>query len=225
MAGGKTVNINNPQPGTQVTYQVNYLNSGTAHVQNLVITDSLPSTVTYNSAVADSGGGTVTFTGAHTVKYTLSSLLGGKGVGFHILATVNAGVVSGTLITNSASIAYVDSINGYPLTGPTVGPANATVIDKLAWSLVVDTVSGAFSANHQADSIQSGNVNTFVLKLTNNGNRTDTANVSYFITSLAANSLGWTFYFDKNGDAQYDRNRFSHFIVDNDRRCSSECDD
>ncbi len=204
LTGAKTVNINNPQPGTQITYQVNYYNSGTAHVQNLVITDSLPSTVTYNSAVADSGGGTVTFTGAHTVKYTLASLLGGKGVGFHILATVVSGTASGTLISNSASIAFTDSINGYPLTGPIVGPANANVIDKLAWSLVVDTVSGAFSTNHQADSIQSGNVNTFVLKLTNNGNRKDTANVSYFVTSLGANSLGWTFYFDKNGDAQYE---------------------
>jgi uncharacterized repeat protein (TIGR01451 family) len=198
IAGNKTVNINNPQPGTQVTYQVNYLNSGSAHVQSIVIVDSLPSTVTYNSAAADSGGGTVTFSGAHTVKYTLASLNGGHGVGFHILATVNAGVLSGTLITNSASITYVDSINGYPLTGPNAGPANSTVIDKLGWTVVVDTVGGA--SNHQADSVQSGMVNTFVLKLTNNGNRTDTANVLPF-TSLP---LTWSIYYDKNGDAQYE---------------------
>jgi len=195
----KTVSNSSPQPGANVVYTVRYLNTGTSNAQNVTLFDVLPSDVTYfGSLVADSGGTVYrSNTSPDSIVFSTASIPAGRGVGFHFTVTVNNGTVSGTTINNSATLVYTDSINGRRRTS-TAGPTPMTVSDKLGWTLVIDTIGGTFSTNNATDSTQSGVEQEFMLKITNNGNRSDTAAVLQFLNS---NPLTWSVFkdTDKNG--------------------------
>jgi uncharacterized repeat protein (TIGR01451 family) len=196
---GKTVNNSAPKPQDGVTYKVTFFNGGTSNAKNVTLTDALPSYITYTNGTVgvDSGNGTPAFA-AGTFTWDAGSVLPGRGIGFHFNATVNSGTAGGQNITNSARFAYVDSISNRSKLDTSY--ITIVVSDSLGWELKIDLPGGAFSASNQDDSVNVGTTETFVLKLTNHGNRTDTASIVKS-TSLP---LSWTIYADLNKNGVYD---------------------
>jgi trimeric autotransporter adhesin len=195
----KTASNSSPRPQDVVTYKVTFLNGGSSNAKGVTFIDALPSYVTYNNGTmgVDSGNGTPSFA-AGTFTWDAGSVLPGRGIGFHFNATVNSGTPGGQEITNSASITYVDSISNRSKRDTSY--ITIVVADSLGWELKIDLPGGAFTANNKEDSVNVGTLESFVLKLTNHGNRSDTASIVKS-TSLP---LSWTIYADLNKNGAYD---------------------
>lgn len=93
----KTVDNNTPDEGDNITYTISYGNNGPDDDTNVIITDLLPSTLTY---VSDTSGGSYN---SITGVLPIGSLVNGATGSFDIVATVNTGTGTST-ITNSALI-------------------------------------------------------------------------------------------------------------------------
>jgi len=98
---GMSVDDDTPNEGDTIAYTITVTNSGPDAATNVVITDQLPSGITYLSD--DAGGGYNSITGT----WAVNRLSDGAGAALKITATVDAGF-SGLTITNSASVTSVD---------------------------------------------------------------------------------------------------------------------
>ncbi len=200
----KTATPNNAQPGVgnNFTYSIKFLNTGTSNADTVKIVDVLPSNITWVASSADSGGTvTHTATSPDSVYFKTLAIPAGRGAGFQITAYIVAGTVAGTIINNSVLMTYTDSVGGFHRTAG-AGPTPVTVNEKLGWTLNIDTVSGGLTNHNVTDSTQSGVQMEYVLRLTNNANRTDTAVVTWFDTTVT----NWTtkaVYWDKDANGTY----------------------
>lgn len=201
----KTNNNSTPQSGQTITYTINYTNNGTGTAQSSTLIDTLNSNVTYNSdGVVNSGGGTVSFlTSPNRVVWSIignaGSIYGGATGQLVFSVTLNAGVPSGTVISNRAYLNYTDSISGRGK-NPIAGPTTSTVAQSASWNLKVAVIGAAFSVNNASDSVNVSQAIYFKIKLTNTGNRTDTATV----TRTSSLPLTWTLFKDVNRNGLFD---------------------
>lgn len=93
----KTVDVSVPHPGDQVTYTLTAANAGPATALSVLVTDMLPSGVTYLSD--DGAGSYATSTGI----WTIGTLSNGSSTVLHLSVRVNEGT-AGMTITNTATI-------------------------------------------------------------------------------------------------------------------------
>lgn len=132
---------NSVLPGEQLIYTISYANVEDTDITNFQITETLPSYVSYNggATVATFGSGISTgmlnsaFNGTSDINLlTSGAVLGGKGVMTITLpVTVNAGVSSGTVISNQANgsgsgvtgSVPTDNVDNSNPTCPTATPA------------------------------------------------------------------------------------------------------
>ncbi|TAK58376.1 MAG: DUF11 domain-containing protein, partial [Bacteroidetes bacterium] len=102
----KLVDISSGSPGTTLTYTINYSNgSGAGTSTNTTILDTLPSTVTYVSGSASSGGafnGSIGSSGR--LSWNIGSLAANQSGSVSFQVTINTGVSNGTVITNNARL-------------------------------------------------------------------------------------------------------------------------
>ena len=90
-------------PGDTITYTLTYA-SVQAQAANLTLSDTLPANV---SLVAGSAGSAVLNAG--TLTWSLGALAAGASGSLSFQVTVDAGVATGTVIVNSASLTFVDA--------------------------------------------------------------------------------------------------------------------
>lgn len=194
-----------PQPGQVITYTINYTNNGTGTAQGSTLVDSLDNNVTYNSdAVINSGGGSVSFsTSPNRVIWSNigngGDIYGGAIGQLTFSVTVNAGVSSGTIISNTAYLNYTDSISGRTK-NPPAGPTTSTVASTGAWDIKVEIAGGStFNVDNKTDSVDVTQTKFYRIRLTNIGNRTDTAAFS----KTSSIPLSWSLFEDVDSSGTY----------------------
>ena len=122
--------------GSNITYTLNVTNLHSAAATDIVITDNLPSTITFVSCSA-SGGGVCGGAGNNrTVSF--ASLAGGATATITLVATVNCPVADGTLINNTASVSST--------------PPDANLSNNSASVAVIGVQSAADRDRHQRQS-------------------------------------------------------------------------
>lgn len=201
----KTNDNATPSPGQVILYTINYSNTGTGTAQNATLTDTLDENVTYNNdLLINSGGGVANFlTSPNRIVWSNigdnGSIYGGATGQLTFSVTVNSGVPSGTTISNRAVLVYTDSISGRTEI-PTGGPTTSTVGSAGEWDLRVEVAGGStFDVKSKTDSVNVSQPIFYRLRLTNLGNRTDTA--SFAISSTIP--LSWTLFEDKDSSGTF----------------------
>lgn len=198
--------VGNPtylKPGDLVTYTVTVSNSGTAPGLDFHFTDIIPAQFTYVPGSLKfnvNGAGWVAKTDAadgdgvrfdSATKSILApdngltlDLLAGQTGAFQFQATLNAGVPSGTAVTNQASFVY------------TSGTSEVTVLSNGDTILVSNLAMIDLASTSSAKSGNPGDKITYPLTVTNNGNATDTIN----LTTTSTQGWSWAIWADANGD-------------------------
>jgi uncharacterized repeat protein (TIGR01451 family) len=102
----KTVSNTTPDAGTEVTYDIEVFNAGPATAGELVVTDSLPEGLEY---VEDTSGGACVVTASSPDELTCRfyDLAADDSILFTVRAQVDAAVLPGTMLVNSASVELV----------------------------------------------------------------------------------------------------------------------
>lgn len=177
----------NPQPGDTVTYTIVITNAGGTNATSVVLTDAIPGNSTYlassitlggvgktDASDADEADFNVTNPGEVTVNAgTIASGGGTKTITFQI--TVNANVPAGTVVTNTADVAYNSGPNSLSVAS---NGASFTVAQEPD----VDIAAGGTSASGDPS-----DVIVYPITITNNGNDDDVLDITY------TSSEGWTF--------------------------------
>lgn len=197
----KTVSPANPKPGDTVTYTVSWTNSGTAPAYLTVMTDTIPANTTYKAGSITYGGAgrtdandadnadfNVTNLGMVTVNIGTINAAGTGNMTFQV--TVNTGIASTTIISNTASASYQTNATD-PTTKTTVNtnPASSTVAQAAGLQILPATLTTNELVGNQ-------NLHPFTIKNTGNGNDT------YSISSVGL-YWTWTVYNDVNQDNLY----------------------
>ena len=187
-----------PSPSGPYTYTVTYQNSGNTTATNLVLTDIIPSGLTYatNSARWSVTGSTVLTdasnldaqgTAPNTVTYdfgvtapgrvtaVIASVAPGQSGTLTFQVNVNSGVAPGT-INNRVSYSYHDGANP-------AGP-----FDSNPAVFTVQQTSGVSLSGATVASVSQGGTVTFTNLLTNTGNGTDTFDITVDSSSFPAGS-------------------------------------
>lgn len=214
----KTNNNNTPAPGDTIEYTIDYTNNGTGTGEGSALYDTLDANVTYvpSSATVINGGGTVAYS-ASPNRIVWSNI--GNGGDIYASATgqlkfkvtVNAGVSANTVISNRAYLVYSDSISGRTKRPPG-GPSTSTVTGEGDWGVMVSAMSNSFVANNDDDSVNVSQVIEFKIKLTNLGNRGDSATFS----RTSSLPLTWELFRDTDEDGVYDLGTDTPFTVGTD---------
>ncbi|HEX6178599.1 MAG TPA: DUF11 domain-containing protein, partial [Thermoanaerobaculia bacterium] len=151
--------------GNNITYTIGVSNSGTSAAANVELSDVLPAGTTFVSFTGP-GGWTLTTPpagGTGTVTATIASFAPLANVTFTLVVAVNNGTVSGTVITNTASVtttsAELSTANNTASTTTTVaalsqadvsiaktGPATVGPSSNIAYTITV-TNSGPAAAS------------------------------------------------------------------------------
>jgi len=132
-----------PEPvnqGTNLSYTLTVSNSGPAVAQNVVVTDVLPSQVTYTSWL--SSVGSCTYTAGTT---TVSCSLGNISVGSIAVITINVNAA----VFSSVSYATNTATVGASTSDPNAANNSSTVVSTIQSATAVDLVS--FQAYAQTD--------------------------------------------------------------------------
>ncbi len=140
--------------GQLLTYTLRVTNTGSATASNLLITDVLPSGVTYLGSASPLPDGV----SGQTLTWTLGSLAGGGGV-FNITlpVSVNFGLANGAMLTNSMQAQYSNQ-DGY-----TFAVQSAEDVDTVLSPIL------AISKHDFPDPVISGRNVTYTLRITNTG--------------------------------------------------------
>jgi len=106
----KTVSTPTGKPtanaGETISYTLSYANTGNASATNMTLTDVLPVGISY---LLGSASGSSSFnTATNTLSWTLGALNVGATAQVTFQATVNAGIMGGTSIANTAAIACIE---------------------------------------------------------------------------------------------------------------------
>ncbi len=209
----KSISVPSGIPGTTVTYTLTYTNSGNNAATHVVLADIIPSGMTYvagsgrwsvsgATALGDATGGDqpgisydFNVTTANTVTANIDSVASGQSGTLQFSATVDAGVVPGT-INNTGDYCYYDGASQQPGTsngtsgagatncstnGTPTGTVPFTVLQSAA--VVLDdngssTDSDGLNDKVTVDSATQGSTVSFEVVVHNNGNGTDTFNIT-----------------------------------------------
>lgn len=104
----KCADVTTADPGDEITYTIDYENSGTGTATNVEIVDTIPADTTVVSA-------TPTWTSSSGDKYTweIGDVAGGASGKITLVVKVDVGTEDGTVLTNWVSLYYEDA-NGNP---------------------------------------------------------------------------------------------------------------
>ncbi len=201
----KSVSPANPSPGATVTYTLTYQNSGTAAATGISITDVLAAGLTFGSTQSAPATTTTNTTGLPTVVWNVPNLAAGDNTAYTITftATVGAALTSGTVIGNTATIAYTDNQNATSENFTSTPSTDVTVTAEL-WTLVVTPTAGT-PDNTGDQSVDVGSQAVYTLTLSNSGN--SAADPTFTITQnapSAGSALTWTYYRDANANGTYE---------------------
>ncbi|MEM7343856.1 MAG: DUF11 domain-containing protein, partial [Chloroflexota bacterium] len=147
----KTVNRTTPGEGETITYSVTVLNNGPYTATNVVITDTLPAGVTFQSATAQQGS----YNSGNGLWSVGTLPIGGSSI-LSLNATVNGGTL-GTTIINTATLKSVDQTD--TVSGNNTDNASITVTHA---DLAVVKTATTNAANEQE-------VVTYAITVINNG--------------------------------------------------------
>lgn len=190
------------QPGGTITYTITLSNSGSAQGDALLVTDILPTNLTYVAGslkININGGGFVAKTdaaGDDGVKYDtpthsviapdsgVLNLPGGQTWAVQFQATVNAGTPTGKDVTNQASIRY------------TSGTSDVTITTN-GDTFFVSTLAGIdLTSTATPKSGNPGDQIVYPLTAVNNGNSADIID----LTPTSTQGWSWAFWIDNNND-------------------------
>lgn len=170
--------------GNNESYSLAITNNGPSDVSSYTIADTLDPDLTYVSASPSICGGS----SGQNVTCTGGALAAGDTVNVVVTVSVDAGVASGTDISNTATVATVA-----PTTDPTPGNNSSTVI-----TTVVDSTDLALTKDH-IGTFTAGATGDYTISVTNDGpSNTPTNDVTVTDTLPAGLTLdsyagtGWT---------------------------------
>jgi uncharacterized repeat protein (TIGR01451 family) len=104
----KSANVDSADPGDTIVYTLYYENEGSGEATDVVVTDTIPSDVTFD----DSDPTYDDLTGS-TYTWNIGSVAGYGSGTITITVTVNVGVADGTVLHNTGTLDY-DDANGNP---------------------------------------------------------------------------------------------------------------
>ncbi len=218
IALSKTNDNGDPVPGDTIEYTINYTNNGTGTGEGAALYDTLDANVTYLAGSINlvSGGGSAVFAATpNRIVWTNigngGDIYGGMTGQLKFKVTVNANVPAGTTLSNTAYLVYTDSISGRTKRPPG-GPSTSTVESDGGWDIDIAAMSNGFVTNNDDDSVNVSQVIQFKIKVTNTGNRQDTA--TWARTSSLP--LTWELFRDVDEDGVYDLGTDTPFIVGTD---------
>jgi uncharacterized repeat protein (TIGR01451 family) len=191
------------QPGETITYTITLTNSGTTAGNTVVVSDPLPAGLAFVPGSLKTGATVGALTartdasdndgisydaGTRTVSVpdgaTSLTLAAGATWVIRFQAVVNAGVPSGTTITNQATVSYTSGTNHVEMR--TGGD-----------TFFVSTLAGIdLNSTDPPKTGDPGDVITHAFIVKNNGNATDIVNLGY----LSTQGWTWTIWVDANGD-------------------------
>jgi len=208
----KTNNNASPTPGAAIVYTLQYTNSGTVQLNDATLVDTLETNLTFVSASATSGsvsnvGNIVTWTLANA-----GDIAPGATATLTINTTAGAGLAAGTELSNHAYLFYTDSISGRSKY-PKAGPSTSTVISSGSWNIQVSAMANSYSTDHDDDSVNVSQTVMYKLRITNNGNRLDSAR---FTTRTSSIPLTWTLYRDLGTVGTYEAGTDTVFAISTD---------
>ncbi|HPN93160.1 MAG: hypothetical protein BWY28_00029 [bacterium ADurb.Bin236] len=191
----KTHSPESPAPGDTVTYTITMSNTGSSAGTSVVMTDVVPTGVTYvpgsitldgttkTDATGDDGSDYNGTTGG-AVTVTVGTINAGSTKAVTFQATVNSGVAYNSTITNQASVAYVS------------GPNNVTTYSNGRTLFVGALASVDLTVTITALSGDPSDKITYPFTVHNYTNSNDVIDLTY------TSSQGWTWVFwaDMNND-------------------------
>ncbi|HEV8201840.1 MAG TPA: fibronectin type III domain-containing protein [Candidatus Polarisedimenticolia bacterium] len=160
--------------GANLTYTLNWSNTGNQDATSLVVTDTVPANTTFVSAT---GGGTES---GGVVTWTAPTLAAGASGSAQLVVRVTSPLANGTVLTN----------NSYSADCAETSPVNGAAVTTTVTSSPVLTVS----ATDAPDPVPAGSDLTWTIAYANNGNADGTTTV--LSATLPANT---TFVSATNG--------------------------
>lgn len=194
------------QPGDTITYTLTYANTGTAAIQNVVVSDTLP--VYTNFSSADTGG---TYSAVdNTVTWNVGTVNAGQNVTLQYSVVLTAPLASGTLIPNVAT-ASAGSNGGAGGTGGS-GAASG-IVPPVISNVVTNTVNSSpvfdiVKSNSPQTPVKAGDVIHYELVVINNGNANATSvvvndQIPAGTTFIAGSATGGTSFSFSGGVASW----------------------
>ncbi|MBI4751829.1 MAG: DUF11 domain-containing protein, partial [Acidobacteria bacterium] len=147
--------------GNNITYTVNFSNSGPGDATTVTVTDAVPTNTTFVSASVTTGTGWSTSApsvgGTGNVVFSKATVTNGETAVFTIVVKVNANAANGSTITNTATAGATTSD---PVSGNNSGMATTTVNTSADLSV---------TKSDSPDPVTAGNNVTYTVNFTNNG--------------------------------------------------------
>ena len=177
---GVTKSVNNSQPpqGGSITYTVVLTNHGPDAATSVIVTDVLPTGVTFSNATPSQG----TYTNT-TGLWTVGTVLNGGSATLQITATVNTNT-SGSYITNTVTVTSADQVD----TNTVNNTASATILVQSADLGVTKTVDNPTP--------NPSNTVTYTIAITNLG---PTAATGVIVKDMLTNGLSFSGYSTSQG--------------------------
>lgn len=122
----KTADSDPVAPGTVFNYTLRYENTGNALAMGVAVIDTLPANVTFQSASA----GGIYSAAAHTITWNVGEIASGTGGFLTVTVQVQADLLTGTSIVNSASITCTEGAAATATLTTVVGSGSNLVLEK-----------------------------------------------------------------------------------------------
>lgn len=162
--------VDTPDPvtaGTNITYTITVTNAGPSNAAGVSLTDALPAGTTFVSLSSPGGWSCTTpaVSGTGTISCSIATFAQGNAV-FTLVANVGSGVVSGTVITNTATVSSTTPDSN---AGNESGTATTTV--------GTGSADLAITKTDTPDPVTAGMNLTYTITVTNNGPSSSTTAV------------------------------------------------
>ncbi len=189
------VKTDSPDPvaaGANLTYTINFSNSGPSDAQTVAVTDAVPANTTFVSAVVTTGTGWTTTApavgGTGNVVFSKATVGATETAVFTIVVKVNSNTASGATITNTATATTATT------------DTNAGNDSDSEMTAVITSADLAVVKTDSPDPVVATNNLTYTINFVNNGpSDAQTVNVSdivpamtTFVSATVTTGTGWT---------------------------------
>jgi uncharacterized repeat protein (TIGR01451 family) len=179
-------------PGNNITYAINFTNSGPSNAQSVTVTDAVPVNTTFASASVTVGSGWSTIApavgGTGNVVFSKATVAVGETATIQIVVNVNANTPNNTTITNTVTAAT-------NTTDPVPGNNSAT-----ATTTAVSEADLAVTKSDSPDPVCVGGNITYTINLSNNGPGAGLSTIvtdvvpanTTFVSAMVTSGMGWS---------------------------------